>query len=303
MQAPSNMLNVARNRKRPRGFIEYTPGRERAGLIATVKAVLGEYVDILPLTLRQIFYILVSHHGFPKTERAYKNGLIETVGMARRGGLIDMDAIRDDGFTQTDRKGWEDVDHLLGTIRAEVKRFTLDRQQGQEQRLMLWCEAAGMVPQLQRVGDDYSVQVCSSGGFDSLTSKHQIGRSLADEGPLEVLHIGDHDPSGVHMFGSLDEDVQAFARHYGGEVVFTRLAVTPKQVEQYRLPTAPPKATDNRSFDGLTTQAEALDPRTLAAIVREGIESRMDLDIYEELLAEEKTQRAGLITRLAKAGI
>jgi len=154
------------------------PGRKRAELIATVKAVLAEYVDILPLTLRQIFYILVSHHGFAKTERAYKKGLIEAVGVARRGRLIAMDAIRDDGFTQTSRKGWDGVDHLLETIRGEVEHFTLDRQQGQLQRLMLWCEAAGMVPQLQHVADDYSVQVCSSGGFDSLTSKHRIGRSL-----------------------------------------------------------------------------------------------------------------------------
>ncbi|MGH8607034.1 MAG: hypothetical protein ACREX9_06335, partial [Gammaproteobacteria bacterium] len=286
-----------------RGFIDYTPGRERAGLIATVKAILIEYVELLPLTLRQLFYILVSHHGFEKTERAYKNQLIETVGMARRGRLIDMDAIRDDGFTQTRRKGWEDGDHLLRTVRAEVERFTLDRQQGQEQRLMLWCEAAGMVPQLQRVADEFSVQVCSSGGFDSLTLKHRIGRSLADQGPLEVLHIGDHDPSGVHMFGSLDEDVKAFADHYGGEVEFTRLAVTPEQVREYNLPTAPPKATDNRSFDGLTTQAEALDPRVLAAIVREAIEDRVDLDIYDQLLEDERTQRAGLRTRLERVGI
>ncbi len=124
--------------------------------------------------------------------------------------------------------------------------------------------------------------------------------SLADEGPLEVLHIGDHDPSGVHMFGSLDEDVQAFADHYGGEVRFTRLAVTSQQVRQYDLPTAPPKATDNRSFDGLTTQAEAFDPHTLAAIVREAIESRMDLDIYEGVLDDEKAQREELRTQLAK---
>lgn len=191
---------LTRHRKRPWGFIQYTPGRERAGLIATVKSILVKYAELLPLSLRQIFYLLVSHHGFEKSERAYKNELIETMGMARRGRLIPMDAIRDDGFTQTARDGWEDVDHFVATMRATSDRFTLDRQEGQEQRLMLWCEAAGMVSQLRRVADDYSVQVCSSGGFDSITSKHEIGRSLADEGPLEVLHIGDHDASGVHMF-------------------------------------------------------------------------------------------------------
>lgn len=196
-------------RKRPRGFVPYTPRNGRAELIETVQSVLAEYAEILPITLRQIFYILVSHRGFEKTEKAYKNVLIEALGVARRGGLIAMDAIRDDGFTQTARKGWDGVDDLLGTFRAEVDGYTLDRQQGQESRLMVWCEAAGMVPQLRRIAEDYSVQVCSSGGFDSLTAKHRIGQSLAHEGSLCVLHIGDHDPSGVHMFGSLDEDVPA----------------------------------------------------------------------------------------------
>lgn len=74
-----------------------------------MKAILSKYAELLPLTLRQLFYILVSHHGFEKTERAYKNELIETVGMAHRGRLIAMDAIRDDGFTQTDRKGWDGI--------------------------------------------------------------------------------------------------------------------------------------------------------------------------------------------------
>lgn len=162
-----------------------------------------------------------------------------------------------------------------------------------------------MVPPLQRVANDYSVPVYSSGGFDSLTAKHAIAKQISDAGnTVEVLHIGDHGPSGVHMFGSLDEDVRAFVNHYsGGSVSFNRLAVTPKQVEQYRLPTAPQKATDRRSFDSeTTTQCEALDPLDLAAIVRHGIESRQDSGIRQVVIGREAEARQALWHRLQLTG-
>ena len=55
--------------------------------------------------------------------------------------------------------------------------------------------------------------VLSGGGFDSLTDKHKFAAELADhDRPTEVLHIGDHDPSGVTMFLAFLEDVEAFAR-------------------------------------------------------------------------------------------
>ena len=154
-----------------------------------------------------------------------------------------------------------------------------------------------MVPQLERVASRYGVPVMSSGGFDSVTTKHEVGRKLSDH-PTTVLHLGDHDPSGVHIFKSLDEDVGAFAKAYLGEVEFIRLAVTPDQVDFYDLPTAPPKATDRRSFEGLTTQCEALDPSKLAQILEDAITSRLDLEVYEQALEFERECRVELRERL-----
>jgi hypothetical protein len=278
---------------RPRGFVDYRPHSYAADLVEAVRAVIEKYQEVLPLTLRQIFYILVTAGRLDKTEKAYKNQLLETMNRARRGQLIPMDAIRDDGFRMDDAPGWTSKESFLSTFRHEAQNFTLDRQAGQERRILLWCEAAGMVPQLERVAHDYSVQVASSGGFDSLTSKHAIAKTLATE-PTLVLHIGDHDPSGVHMFGSLGEDVQAFADYYGGDIDFHRLAVTPAQVAEYDLPTAPQKSSDRRVFHGETTQAEALDPHTLASIVRDAITSRMGMDHFQAVLNAEKSIRAEL---------
>jgi hypothetical protein len=151
------------------------------------------------------------------------------------------------------------------------------------------------------VADAYGVTVMSSSGFDSVTDKHRFASELAsDERPTEVLHVGDHDPSGAHLFLAFAEDVAAFAAELGGDVRFTRLAVTPEQMARYGLPTAPPKPTDRRAFTGVTAQAEALAPDVLAAILRDAIEERIDRRALDRVLAHERKVRRDLIRRLAE---
>jgi hypothetical protein len=159
-----------RGRTRPRGFAPWSPQPETFNLLARVNAVLGEYADHLPLTLRQIFYRLVGAHGYDKTERAYER-LGEHLVRARRARLISMDAIRDDGGTVITPNMWASVEEYLDAVRAEADNLMLDRTQGQKVRLAVICEAAGMAPQLARVAQPYGTTVMSSGGFDSLTEE------------------------------------------------------------------------------------------------------------------------------------
>jgi hypothetical protein len=151
-----------------------------------------------------------------------------------------------------------------------------------------------MVPQLERVAGRYSVPVFSSGGFDSVTAKHDKAEQFAAMGSVVVLHIGDHDPSGVHVFCSLDEDVRSFCGDLGGQVEFRRLAVLPKHVADYGLVTSPAKASDRRAFTGETVQAEALPPDVLASLLQAAIESELDLRVYADVLEQEREQRATL---------
>jgi hypothetical protein len=268
-------------------------------LIAHVNAVLGEHRDHLPLTLRQIFYRLVGAHGYDKTERAYER-LGEHLVRARRARLVPMEAIRDDGGTTITPNMWTNAQEYLDAVRAQAADLMLDRTAGQKTRLAVLCEAAGMAPQLARETDRFGITVMSSGGFDSLTEKHAFAAELArHDRPTEVLHIGDHDSSGVSMFAAYLEDVEAFTRDLGGEATFTRLAVTPEQIAAYDLPTAPPKEGDRRAFSGATCQAEALAPGVLAAILRDAIEARIDRRALNRVLRRERTVQRELIERLS----
>src|SRR5262245_7506874 len=103
-------------RARVRGFAPWTPQKETLALIARVNAVLREYADHLPLTVRQIFYRLVGAHGYDKTEHAYKR-LGEHLNRARRARIIAMDAIRDDGGVIHKLASYTSAGEFLATVR------------------------------------------------------------------------------------------------------------------------------------------------------------------------------------------
>jgi hypothetical protein len=282
---------------RPRGFITWRPSEKSGALLDQLDEVLATYAEQLPLTLRQIFYRLVARYAYEKTERAYKR-LGELLNSARRAGRIPMDHIRDDWFVRHTPFAFTGIEQFLASVRQWAEELRLDRQHGQKRRLVIMTEAAGMAPQIARIADPFGVEVLSSGGFSSLTDTHGLAAEWRDQA-VTVLQIGDHDPSGVHVFAHLAEDVAAFPASYQGDVEFVRLAVTLDQAHELGLESAPPKETDRRRFDGDETyQAEAIDPLDLARIVEEAIVARLDCAAYDAVIENEAEARLGAISRL-----
>jgi hypothetical protein len=56
---------------RVRGRAPWQPRAKSLALLEQVNAVLREYIEHLPLTIRQIFYRLVGAYAYDKTDRAY----------------------------------------------------------------------------------------------------------------------------------------------------------------------------------------------------------------------------------------
>jgi hypothetical protein len=300
---------VKRATTRPRGYIlSWHPQAKTRERLAQVKQVLKTYVSYLPLTCRQIFYSLVGVYDYPKTERSYQN-LCETLNIARRARVLDFEHIRDDDAPVPGYVGWEDAREFIEATSIQAGRLRLDRQARNLPNpfVAVLCEAAGMVPQLERVAEGFSVPVLGSGGFDSLTFKHIFARWAAGLDRLvEVLHIGDHDPSGVHVFTSFAEDVAQLAAPFGGSVAFSRLAVTPEQALLWRLPTKPRKATDRRRFAGIgddpnaTVQVEAVPPDVLGELLRRELALRIPDEVLRRTDAEKMVTRRSLTRGFAR---
>ena len=241
---------------------------------------MSTYQAQLPLMIRQIYYRLVASYGYDKTDK-FSNRLGEVLNRVRRARLIPMSAIRDDGRGWDEPWGYSDGDHLRRTIYNVIDRAEIDASSGQPMRQMVVCEARGMVPMLSRVAHQFGAPVLGTGGFCSLTVIYDLAEQIADEGrPVLIHHIGDLDPSGVHLFQSMADDVAAFAADLGGDATFQRLAVTQEQADQFDLPTAPPKKSDHRAFTGQTVQAEALPPDVLQDLLRQALEANFDREVH-----------------------
>ena len=286
--------------KRPRGFVTWRPHASTRELLEQVDAVLAEYAEHLPLTCRQMFYRLVGAYGFPKAEKASKR-LQGHLVMARRSGRIPFESIRDDGATVNNAGGFHDMADFWRAVHQAAENYRRDRMDGQPRVVEVWVEAAGMVPQAARVAHEYGAAVYSSGGFDSLTVKHAAAqRIFARDRATVVLHVGDHDPSGLSVFDSAAEDVGAMVDGLEGPPVpapeFVRVVVTPDQIARYQLPEAPPKKTDKRGdWKGGTVQAEALPPDVLAGELRAALDRWTDFNASDLAMGEEEEERDSLL--------
>jgi hypothetical protein len=265
---------------RVRGFAPWKPREKAAALLESIRAVLAEYRAYLPMTNRQVYYRLIGRGVIDKGPAEYER-LGWALNRARRAGLISFDVIRDDSLSEYGVTYHDGPEAFFDEVRGLIDDYALDPMKDQPRRILLLCEAAGMVPMLSSIASHYGVSVLSSGGFDSTTVKHDLSVRLRGETPSLVFHVGDYDPSGVHLFTSLAEDVTEFLGD-DGDVEFLRLAVTPDQVARLGLTTQPKNSKDVRAFDGIdgdsvtTCQVEAIPPNQLAMIVRAAIEAQID---------------------------
>lgn len=296
-------------------YPQWRPQQKTRVLLEKVDEVFQSYADQLPLTLRQVFYILVANYGYEKTERAYGR-LGNHLNMARRSRRIPFEYLRDDSLHGYFGGHYQDQDGFWSDVKGRARNFTLDKLANQSSSIRVHCESVGMLPQLRRVCEPYSIPVYSCSGFDSLSVKHdlmqEIMRAYGYEGKRTiVLHLGDHDPSGASIFNDgMAADVMGFLE---GEcenlpywkasrlVRFTRVAMLSEQAERLGVPSAPAKVTDSRSKswgDVPTYQLEAMPPDVLAEYLEDAILDYVDTDQLAEDRASEREHRINILGQL-----
>jgi hypothetical protein len=232
-----------------------------------------------------------------------------------------MDPVRrdpHDGILGQDPYHFDGPADFWNEVRNEGANYRRNLQKGQPYRLELWCEAAGMVPQLRRVADRYSVGVYTCSGFNSLTSVRELADRVLYHGgdggttPTVLLHVGDFDPSGRMMFDAFTEDVGRFVHadrryRYRQELYPVRVALMLEQIEAENLIRVPfsitaAKAKKHPHLRGwkhdFTVQAEALTPARLAEIVEEAILGWFEQEPYQEALVAERGERERIASRM-----
>ena len=258
------------------------------------------------LTLRQLYYQHVARDLIPNNQREYKK-LGEVVKKGRRAGLIDWEHVEDRTRNLVALPSWRDPAHIMESV---AKTFKQDLWLGQDAHVECWIEKDALVGVIEGVCQDNDVAYFSCRGYASdseawgamtrLLRAHQAGKKR-----LVILHLGDHDPSGVDMTRDLEARLRLFLGHHApaalAKLSVRRLGLSMAQVQQYAPPPNFAKETDSR-FDKYverfaTTECwelDALDPAVIADLIEQAILAVRDEDAWDEAVAERDAQRDNL---------
>lgn len=283
-------------------YVAWTPKRaadqekiERADQVCRSYAAQG-----FTLTLRQLYYQFVSRDWIPNKDEEYKR-LGDLVSKARRAGLLDWDHIVDRGRHLSGNTHWDSPAEI---IRSAAYGYQIDTWDDQDSRVEVWVEKEALVDVIGRPARTWDVDWFACKGYVSDSSIWQAGRRLAGyvrrgQDPI-VLHLGDHDPSGMDMSRDIEERLRLFMGDGGHRLDVRRIALNMDQIEAYAPPPNPAKVTDSRSgayidqYGDSSWELDALDPTVLAGLIDDEIAGIVDMDLLDEQRARQARERGQL---------
>ena len=255
------------------------------------------------LTVRQLYYQLVARAIIPNTLQEYKR-IASIINDGKLAGLIDWEAIEDRTREFTRQTRWHNAAQIL---KAAVDSYHKDMWANQSARVFVIVEKEALVGVLEPTCRSLDVPLLAARGYPSGTVLREFVESdislalEAGQYPL-ILHLGDHDPSGIDMSRDLETRISLFA---GEEVELRRIALNMPQIEEVKPPENPAKVTDSRfdayqrQFGSKSWELDALSPTYLANLLRREIESNIDDALWKEI-ADEVKHTKGRILELSE---
>lgn len=257
--------------------------------IAQVNEIIQKYTaQGYNLTLRQLYYRLVALGIIPNTYREYKN-IGALINNARLAGLIDWYALEDRTRGLRSLSHWTNPTTILESAR---RSFRIDHWKEQDNYVEVWVEKDALVSVIGRVCDRWDTPFMSTRGYISQSemwaAAMRMNQKVRQGKQVFLIHLADHDPSGVDMTRDLKDRLVMFNSWVGTEV--NRIALTMDQIQAYSPPPYPVKLTDSRSDDYMdlygddSWELDALEPTTLDELIENTIVDLLDMDIWQATL-------------------
>ena len=97
-----------------------------------------------------------------------------------------------------------------------------------------------------------------------------------------IIHLGDHDPSGIDM----TRDIQERLSMFGADVYVKRVALTMNQISTYNPPPNPAKITDSRcgkyiaEYGDESWELDELEPQVITDLINNEVTALRNDEIY-----------------------
>lgn len=272
-------------------YVESKLSRKSIAMVERINGIIDNYLaQGFHLTVRQLYYQLVARDIIPNTLQSYKS-ITGLVNDARMCGLIDWDAIEDRTREVWQRGRWTSGEDIVA---ACATQFHMDMWANQETRVIVAVEKEALAGVMQTVCNELDIPLLAARGYPSVTVLRELAlntmRSTIKGGQrVRILHLGDHDPSGIDMTRDLNERLGIFV---GGDWSLKRIALNMDQIEELELPENPAKSTDSRfagyveRFGDFSWELDALEPQRLVDLVKSEAQPYIDPDKWAERKAE-----------------
>lgn len=292
----------------------------RADAIARAYAAQG-----FDLTLRQLYYQFVSRGWIANKDSEYKR-LGGIINDARLAGDLDWDYIVDRTRNLEENSHWGNPSAI---IRSAARSYAEDKWRLQDTYVEVWIEKDALKGVLEQVCVPNDVPFFSCRGYTSQSeiwgAAQRLGEKMNSGKNVVVIHLGDHDPSGIDMSRDIEDRLALFiaqdlgltdfgnftGRGNGGyealiedckyeldeRLTIDRIALNWDQVQQYNPPPNPAKLTDARAqgyisrFGAQSWELDALDPATLTALIQNAIDYYKDAEVWDQAVAKEEKAR------------
>jgi hypothetical protein len=251
-----------------------------------------------PMTCRQMFYQLVSRGVIAKTEAEYKATVIRLLVEMRLDRSIPFDWIADNTRWVRRARTFHSLSDMLEDCSTTYRRHLWRMQPAYVE---IWLEKDALAGVLSDVTFKWDVPLMVSRGYPSLSYVQSTAATLEDQDkPCFLYQFGDHDPSGIGIQENIERRLREFAP--SAEIYFERVAVTPEQIQIWKLPTRPTKTTDTRArgFQGESVDVDAIAPRELRKLCERCIMKHVDTDQLEQTLLIEKEERESIQDIISK---
>jgi hypothetical protein len=290
--------------------IAYVPRAFRESsltIIEQANVICAEYAAAgYSLTLRQLYYQFVARAMIPNRDSEYDR-LGSIVNDARLAGLLDWDYIVDRTREMREDPHWDSPETV---IEAVAQQYRNQKWAAQPVRMEAWIEKEALADVIARPARALDIPRFACRGYNSQSnawsaSQRIIGYFRGGADRVVILHLGDHDPSGIDMSRDIADRFDLFLRHhnrsYADHFEIRRIALNMDQVEQYSPPPNPAKMTDSRvgsyleRFGDQSWELDALDPPTIDALIRAEVEKERDSSLWDAAVEKEREERELLV--------
>lgn len=266
--------------------------RTKAEIEAIKTIIYGILADENPMTVRQVFYRLVTLGAIEKLEKEYKSTVVRLLTEMRRAREIRFEWISDS--TRWMRRP-DTYNCLEDALFAASQTYRRSLWSSADSYIEVWLEKEALAGVLTPVTEAWDVPLLVTRGYPSLSFLYSAASAIASQSKTAyIYYLGDRDPSGEDIPRVVEREIRAFVPDV--ELYFSRIAVTPEQIKHWNLPTRPTKSTDSRSqnFVGESTEVDAIPPAQLRALVKFHIEQHLCHEELDRLERVEKLERETL---------